>query len=121
MSPYIIAYLFKIRLKFRHGQNLVQVIPVPFVHEFYFVTFYAARIIKADFAPDQSVNFGIQKAQLLLIAGAVWQSVIWGLVYPFVREVEAVANGQYFDLQGRKVQNPVKGQIYILNGKKVLF
>ena len=34
---------------------------------------------------------------------------------------EAVANGQYFDLQGRKVQNPVKGQIYILNGKKVLF
>ena len=34
---------------------------------------------------------------------------------------EAVANGQYFDLQGRKVENPVKGQIYILNGKKVLF
>ena len=32
-----------------------------------------------------------------------------------------MVNGQYFDLQGRKVQNPVKGQIYILNGKKVLF
>lgn len=33
----------------------------------------------------------------------------------------SVVNGQYFDLQGRKVENPVKGQIYILNGKKVLF
>jgi len=33
----------------------------------------------------------------------------------------SMVNGQYFDLQGRKVQNPVKGQIYILNGKKVLF
>ena len=32
-----------------------------------------------------------------------------------------MVNGQYFALQGRKVQNPVKGQIYILNGKKVLF
>lgn len=34
---------------------------------------------------------------------------------------EAVANGQYYDLQGRKVENPVKGQIYIVNGKAVLF
>ena len=31
-------------------------------------------------------------------------------------------NGQsYYDLTGRKVANPVKGQIYIVNGKKVLF
>lgn len=32
-----------------------------------------------------------------------------------------MVNGQYFDLQGRKVANPQKGQIYIQNGKKVLF
>ena len=26
----------------------------------------------------------------------------------------------YYDLQGRPVNNPVKGQIYIVNGKKAL-
>ena len=31
-----------------------------------------------------------------------------------------VGNGQsIYDLQGRKVANPEKGKIYILNGKKV--
>lgn len=34
---------------------------------------------------------------------------------------ETVANGQYYDLQGRKVAAPQKGQIYIVNGKKVLY
>ena len=34
---------------------------------------------------------------------------------------EAVANGQYYDLQGRKVAAPQKGQLYIHNGKKVLY
>lgn len=34
---------------------------------------------------------------------------------------ETVANGQYYDLQGRKVATPQKGQIYIVNGKKVLY
>ena len=34
----------------------------------------------------------------------------------------SMINGQsYYDLQGRKVKNPQKGNIYILNGKKVLF
>ena len=34
----------------------------------------------------------------------------------------SMVNGQsYYDLQGRKVKNPQKGNIYILNGKKVLF
>lgn len=32
---------------------------------------------------------------------------------------ELTANGQYFDLQGRKVANPTKG-LYIVNGKKVV-
>ena len=30
-------------------------------------------------------------------------------------------NGQYYDLTGRKVAAPQKGQIYIVNGKKVLY
>ena len=30
-------------------------------------------------------------------------------------------NGQYYDLTGRKVVAPQKGQIYIVNGKKVLY
>ncbi|MBR1917274.1 MAG: hypothetical protein IJ832_05480 [Bacteroidaceae bacterium] len=34
---------------------------------------------------------------------------------------ETVANGQYYDLTGRKVAAPQKGQIYIVNGKKVLY
>ena len=28
---------------------------------------------------------------------------------------------KYFDLQGRRVLNPVKGSVYIVNGKKVIF
>ena len=32
---------------------------------------------------------------------------------------ELIANGQYFDLQGRKVAQPTKG-LYIVNGKKVI-
>lgn len=35
-----------------------------------------------------------------------------------IRTIEAQAANQYFDLMGRKVQNPERG-IYILNGKKV--
>ena len=35
-----------------------------------------------------------------------------------IRAIEAQAVNQYFDLMGRKVQNPERG-IYILNGKKV--
>ena len=35
-----------------------------------------------------------------------------------IRTIEAQAVNQYFDLMGRKVQNPERG-IYILNGKKV--
>ena len=35
-----------------------------------------------------------------------------------IRTIEAQAADQYFDLMGRKVQNPERG-IYILNGKKV--
>jgi len=31
----------------------------------------------------------------------------------------AAANGQYYDLQGRKVQNLNKKGVYLLNGKKV--
>ena len=46
-----------------------------------------------------------------------------------VTGIESVINGQssmvngqsYYDLTGRKVDNPVKGQIYIVNGYKVLF
>ncbi len=37
-------------------------------------------------------------------------------------EESGVENGQsIYDLQGRKVQNPVKGQIYIVNGKKTIY
>ncbi len=32
-----------------------------------------------------------------------------------------ILNGQYYDLQGRKVVAPQKGQLYIHNGKKVLY
>ena len=32
-----------------------------------------------------------------------------------------ILNGQYYDLQGRKVAAPQKGQLYIVNGKKVLY
>ena len=28
---------------------------------------------------------------------------------------------QIFDLQGRRVQKPVKGNLYIINGKKVVY
>ncbi|MBO4592697.1 MAG: hypothetical protein J5678_00680 [Bacteroidaceae bacterium] len=31
------------------------------------------------------------------------------------------ANGQFYDLQGRKVKNPQKGQLYIHNGKTILY
>ncbi|MBP5360915.1 MAG: hypothetical protein J6129_05490 [Bacteroidaceae bacterium] len=30
-------------------------------------------------------------------------------------------NGQYYDLTGRKVASPQKGQIYLVNGKKILY
>ena len=34
----------------------------------------------------------------------------------------SMVNGQsYYDLQGRKVKNPQKGNIYIRNGKTVLY
>ena len=36
-----------------------------------------------------------------------------------VKNQQSIANGQYFDLQGRKVAQPAKG-LYILNGKKVV-
>ena len=38
-----------------------------------------------------------------------------------VVDSQKVVNAQVYDLQGRKVANPVKGQIYIQNGKKVLY
>ena len=31
----------------------------------------------------------------------------------------SMVNGQYYDLNGRKVTNPQKGGIYILNGKTI--
>ncbi len=31
----------------------------------------------------------------------------------------SISHHYFFDLQGRKVTNPEKGKIYILNGKKV--
>ena len=34
---------------------------------------------------------------------------------------DQILNGQYYDLQGRKVAAPQKGQLYIVNGKKVLY
>ena len=34
---------------------------------------------------------------------------------------QQAANSQYFNLAGQKVQAPVKGQVYIVNGKKVLY
>jgi hypothetical protein len=35
-------------------------------------------------------------------------------------EAEGIADGKYYDLQGKIVTTPLKNQIYILNGKKVL-
>jgi hypothetical protein len=35
-------------------------------------------------------------------------------------ETEGIADGKYYDLQGKIVTTPLKNQIYILNGKKVL-
>ncbi|MBQ7483018.1 MAG: hypothetical protein IJT89_03100, partial [Bacteroidaceae bacterium] len=32
--------------------------------------------------------------------------------------VKAVENGVKYNLSGRRIQNPAKGEIYILNGKK---
>lgn len=33
----------------------------------------------------------------------------------------SILNGQFYDLQGRKIAAPQKGQLYIVNGKKVLY
>jgi hypothetical protein len=35
------------------------------------------------------------------------------------KDQHSIANGQFFDLQGRKVAQPTKG-LYIVNGKKVV-
>lgn len=36
-------------------------------------------------------------------------------------EIDGFDNGAIFDLSGRKVSEPGKGNIYIKNGKKILF
>ncbi|MBQ3188804.1 MAG: hypothetical protein IJB60_05175 [Bacteroidaceae bacterium] len=36
-------------------------------------------------------------------------------------EIDGFGNGAIFDLSGRKVSEPGKGNIYIKNGKKILF
>ena len=38
-----------------------------------------------------------------------------------IADSQKVRDAQVFDLQGRKVKNPAKGNIYIQNGKKVLY
>ena len=36
-------------------------------------------------------------------------------------DVDANAPAVYYNLNGVRVANPVKGQIYVVNGKKVVF
>ena len=50
--------------------------------------------------------------------------IVWNTNNPagiseIAKSQEPKANGQYFDLQGRRVTNPTKG-LYIVNGKKVI-
>ena len=36
-------------------------------------------------------------------------------------KVESVKNGKIYNLQGMEIAHPAKGQMYIKNGKKVIF
>ena len=36
-------------------------------------------------------------------------------------DVEGIANDCIYDVYGRRVINPVKGEIYIVNGEKILY
>ena len=38
-----------------------------------------------------------------------------------VANKKTVADNAFYDLQGRRVMTPVKGRLYICNGKKVIF
>ena len=65
------------------------------------------------------------------LPGSALQAPSNGFVLTFNDDVTAVTsilngqssivNGQYYDLTGRKVAQPQKGQIYIVNGKKLLY
>ena len=73
-------------------------------------------------------NMPANKAFLLIngsgAALAPSLDIVWNTNNPagiseIAKSQEPKANGQYFDLQGRKVANPTRG-LYIVNGKKVI-
>ena len=81
---------------------------------------------------DGPLNLAANRAYLTISTGSSSNSNGFKLTFEDDDDVTGIAsaingqssmvNGQsYYDLTGRKVANPQKGQIYIQNGKKVLF
>lgn len=88
-----------------------------------YVLNYKAATGAGFYKLSASGTIGANKAYLTYSGGAGAPSFLgFGdvtAIEGIVKSQESTANGQYFDLQGRRVLNPTKG-LYIVNGKKVV-